>query len=131
MEIGKEVNAIGTVKIIVKTVIMAFLITVILMGLLALAICYTPVSEEIITPGVYILNYLSVFMAGLFAAAKAKRKGFITGGISGGIYMALVYLLGFVLFGGITFTKQVAMSILYCLLTGMAGGIVGINLNRG
>lgn len=113
-----------------KTVAAAFMVTLCLMGILALLICYTPLPEEAVTPSVYALNYFSVFIAGLFSAAKGKRRGFLTGAAAGAMYMLFVYLLGYILFGGITFTKGVALQILYCLITGMAGGIVGINLSK-
>lgn len=130
MELQKEKTALGTMKTCIKTIVTAFLITTILMAVLALLICYTPLPEEAVTPSVYILNYFSVFMAGLFSAVKTKRKGFITGGLSGMGYMLLVYLLGFILFGGIDFTKTVFLNVIYCTLLGMAGGIVGINLSN-
>lgn len=130
MEFQSEKNVIGAVKIVAKTVVMAFLITIILMGVLALLICYTSLPEEAVTPSVYVLNYFSVFLAGLFSAAKSGRKGFVTGGIAGVLYMLLVYLLGFILFGGITFSKDIMMMLLYCLITGMIGGIVGINISK-
>lgn len=130
MELTSEKSVVHTLKVIIKTVVTAFLITIILMGILALLICYTPIPEEAVTPSVYVLNYFSVFMAGLFSAARAKKRGFITGGVSGGLYMLLVYLLGYILFGGIEFTKTVLLTIIYCLVIGMAGGIVGINLQR-
>lgn len=129
MELTHEGNVLSALKIIFKTVVTAFLITIVLMGILALAVCYTPVPEEAVTPSVYVLNYFSVFMAGLFSATRAKRKGFLTGGISGALYMLLVYLLGYILFGGIEFTKAVLMNVIYCLAVGIAGGVVGINLS--
>ena len=61
MEFQSEKNVISTVKGIFKTVLTAFLITVVLMAVLALAVCYTPLPEEAVTPCVYVLNYLSVF----------------------------------------------------------------------
>ena len=130
MELKSEKSVLITLKVILKTVVTAFLITIILMGVLALLICYTALPEEAVTPGVYVLNYFSVFLAGLISAAKAKKRGFITGGISGALYMVLVYLLGYVLFGGITFTKGTLAQIMYCLIVGMIGGIVGINLKK-
>ncbi len=129
MEFKSEKSVVTTMGIIARTVVTAFLITIILMGVLALLICYTPLPEEAVTPSVYALNYFSVFLAGLFSAAKAKRKGFLTGGVSGGGYMLLVYLLGYILFGGITFSKDILMCVIYCIIVGMAGGIVGINLS--
>jgi putative membrane protein (TIGR04086 family) len=130
MEIEREKMVLLNLKAIFKTVVTAFLITVILMGVLALLICYTPISEEAVTPSVYVLNYFSVFMAGLLSAARAKRRGFVTGGLAGAVYMLMVYSLGYVLFGGIEFTKAVFMNVVYCLLLGIAGGIVGINIRR-
>lgn len=131
VELQSEKSVFSLIKALVKTIATAFLITVILMAILALCICYTPLPEEMITPCVYILNYLSVFLAGLITATKTKTKGFISGGLAGCGYMLLVYLLGFVLFGGIDFSKTVLLTVLYCTLVGMTGGIVGINLNRG
>ncbi len=130
MELQSEKSAVSTVKACVKTIITAFFITAMLMAALAFLICYTPLPEESVTPSVYILNYFSVFMAGLFSGVRTKKKGFITGGISGMGYMLLVYLLGFILFGGIDFSKEVILSVIYCTLIGMAGGIVGINLSN-
>ncbi|MBQ3111146.1 MAG: TIGR04086 family membrane protein [Clostridia bacterium] len=130
MEVSSEKNVLFNLGRIMKTVLTAFLITVILMGILAVVICYTPISEEAVTPSVYALNYFSVFMAGLFSAAKAKKRGFITGGLAGGLYMFLVYALGYILFGGIEFTKSVLMNIIYCVALGVAGGVVGINLKH-
>lgn len=130
MEFQSEKNVISTVKGILKTVLTAFLVTVILMAVLALAICYTPLPEEAVTPCVYVLNYLSVFMAGLFSASTTGKKGFITGAIAGGVYMLLVYLLGAILFGGITFSTDTLKMIGYCTLSGTVGGIVGINLSK-
>ena len=115
---------------LIKTVLGAFLLTLILMGILAALICFTPLSEEIVTPSVFVLNYLSVFMAGLFSAVKGRQRGFLTGAAAGGLYMMLLYLLGFILFGGIEFTTDTVLQIIYCTLTGMIGGIVGINLSR-
>lgn len=130
MEISGEKNVLFNLGRIMKTVLTAFLITVILMGLLAVIICYTPISEAAVTPSVYVLNYFSVFMAGLFSAARAKKRGFMTGGLAGGLYMLLVYALGYILFGGIEFTKNVLMNVIYCVALGVAGGVVGINLKH-
>lgn len=131
MELQSEKTVLTGLKVCFKTVVCAFLITIILMGVLALCICFTPLPETAVTPSVYVLNYVSVFLAGLISAAKAKRKGFVVGGISGALYMLFVYLLGCFLFGGIAFTKEIALNIFYCLVTGMAGGIVGINISHG
>ncbi len=125
-----EKMVLFNLKAIARTVLTAFLITTILMGALALLICYTPISEEAITPSVYALNYFSVFVAGLLSAARAKKRGFVTGGLSGAMYMLLVYALGYVLFGGIEFTRAVLMNVIYCLVLGIAGGVVGINIRR-
>lgn len=130
MDSDGEKMVLFNLKVIAKTVLTAFLITIILMGILALLICYTPISEEAITPSVYVLNYFSVFMAGLLSAARAKKRGFVTGGLSGAMYMLLVYALGYALFGGIEFTRAVLMNVIYCLVIGIAGGVVGINIRR-
>lgn len=130
MELQSEKNVLNTIKEIVKSVLTAFFVTVILMALLAVVICCTPINEEAVTGCVYVLNYLSVFLAGLFSATKSGKKGFVTGAIAGGLYMLAVYLLGVVLFGGVEFTKETAKTVGFCTLAGMMGGIVGINLSK-
>ena len=130
MELQSERTVFSLIKTLVKTILTAFLITTVLMALLALCICFTPLSEDVVTPSVYILNYLSVFLAGLFSAAKTNQKGFLAGSLAGCGYMLLLYLLGYILFGSIEFSKNVLLTVLYCTITGMVGGIVGINLNR-
>jgi putative membrane protein (TIGR04086 family) len=130
MEIQNEQLTGRSILSLLKTTLFAFVVTGVLLGVLALLICFTPLPEEAVTPSVYALNYFSVFLAGLFSAAKGKRRGFLTGAAAGGIYMVCLYLLGYILFGGISFTKGVLLQIVYCVAVGTVGGIVGINLSR-
>ncbi len=110
--------------------ITAYAVTVILVMLFALVLCYSDIGEEWISRGARIITLFSVALAGALCAKSGKNSGWLIGGISGALYMAALYALGYIFFGELELSAETLLRLLYGLLAGAAGGIVGINLKK-
>lgn len=108
----------------------AFAVTVILVMGFALVLCYSDLSEEWISRGAKAITLFSVGLAGALCAKSGRRRGWLMGGICGLLYMAVLYIAGYLVFGEFEFGAQSVMRIIYGVLAGIIGGIIGINLKR-
>ena len=61
---------------------------------------------------------------------KFKENGMKNGGLVGFLYIVLVYLIGSLTSGSFALTSQTITTIIFNILLGMIGGIVGVNLTN-
>lgn len=111
-----------------KSVIVALIITVISLMAFAFAYVYTDIpegSEKII---VMVIAIVSVFLAGLIASRRARTQGLINGALAGAVYMGLLYLTGFLVFGNPIPKSGSGTIFIIGLISGALGGIIGVNL---
>ncbi len=108
----------------------AYAVTVVLVMLFALLLCYTDIGEEWVSRGARIITLFSVALAGALCASGGRRGGWLIGGISGALYMVALYALGYIIFGEIELSAVSALRVLYGLLAGVVGGIIGINMKK-
>lgn len=129
MKIVKESErpAIGRCVINLMT---AYAVTVILVMIFALVLCYSDINEEWISTGAKLITVFSVALAGALCAKSGKSGGWLIGGVSGLLYMIILYAVGYLVFGEIELNLGAALRLLYGTLAGIVGGIIGINLKR-
>lgn len=108
----------------------AYAVTVILVMAFALLLCYSEISEDWISRGAKLITLFSVALAGALCAKNGRRGGWLIGGISGLLYMVVLYALGYMFFGEIELSAASALRLLYGVLAGIVGGIIGINLKK-
>ncbi len=108
----------------------AYAVTVVLVLLFALLLCYSDIGEEWISRGARLITLFSVALAGALCAKHGKRGGWLIGGVSGLLYMAVLYALGYIFFGDIELSFGSLLRVLYGALAGIVGGIIGINLRK-
>lgn len=108
----------------------AYAVTVVLVMLFALVLCYTDVGEEWISRGAKLITLFSVALAGALCAKSGKRGGWLIGGVSGVLYMVVLYALGYLIFGEIELSAASALRVVYGMLAGIVGGIIGINMKK-
>ena len=108
----------------------AYAVTVILVLIFALVLCYSDISEEWISRGAKLITLFSVALAGALCAGRSHSSGWLVGGISGILYMVVLYALGYFIFGEIDLTLSSALRLLYGTLAGIVGGIIGINMKK-
>lgn len=129
MKLVKENEGISVGRCAVNLVT-AFSVTVILVLLFALILCYSDIGEEWISRGAKAITLFSVALAGALCAKSGRRRGWLTGGISGFLYMVVLYILGYLVFGKFRLDFSAALRVVYGVLAGIVGGIIGINLKK-
>ena len=70
-------------KRILKGSAISFIITIILLFLVAILLTYTNLQENIIKPIVIIISVISILIGSSISTLKIKKNGFINGGIIG------------------------------------------------
>lgn len=113
---------------VLKAVLLAYAITMIIFLVFAVIITYSNFPETAIPTVVVITTVLSIMLAGIKVARKAKSKGWLNGAIAGIAYMIILYFISALALTGFVFDRYVIYMLILGLLTGAFGGIVGINI---
>lgn len=113
---------------ILKGSLLAIVITIVCLTIYAAILTYTSVSENTIVPVVLVVSAISILIASSISARKLKKQGMINGGIIGLIYILAIYLLSSILSAEFSLNTSSILMILVCIITGMVGGIIGINM---
>jgi len=122
----KLVNFLYTLK----GVAIAYIVTLMLIFMLALGITYTSLPESFIPAGVVLITILSNLVSGTMVARRANSSGWLNGSIVGLIYMLILYLCGCISHIGREYSPNIFAMFAIGFLAGAAGGIVGINLGK-
>ena len=112
------------------SLISAYAVTVILVMAFALILCYTDIGEVWISRGARLITVLSVALAGALCARSGKSGGWLIGGISGILYMVVLYAIGYMAFGRLELDMDAVLKLIYGAIAGVIGGIIGINMKK-
>lgn len=115
---------------ICKSVLLAYLITFLLSLVYAMILSYTSVSESSIPTCMFVISIFSVFIASSFAVIRIKENGLKNGGIVGLIYIMILYVLSSFTSIGFGVTSYAISTIIFNILLGMVGGIIGVNIAK-
>lgn len=116
--------------VIIKGVLFAFIISLIMFALTALAVSFGDMSDWIINVIIIAVSVISILVAGMFASKNAKSKGFLYGGAIGFLYMLVLYFIGALAFDRFGIDLRVLTMLVIGVVSGALGGIIGINLKR-
>lgn len=101
--------------------------SVMLIFILSALLFFIGMSEGILSIGVTMIYLISTFLGGFCLGKKMKTKRFIWGILLGLFYFILLLLMGNIFFHGTPLLKSHAFPVLlYCILGGMLGGILGM-----
>jgi putative membrane protein (TIGR04086 family) len=115
---------------ILKSVAMAYLITLLIFLVLAIILTYTEFPETMLPSAVVITTLISIMLAGTSAARRARTRGWINGGLAGFIYMLILYLISSFTVVDFRIDQYVWAMLISGILAGALGGVVGINLKH-
>lgn len=118
----------NNIKVIVKSIFLGYLITFALILVYSALLAYTEVSESTVPTCLFIIGMLSVFIASSLAIIKIKKNGLKNGGIIGFGYVSILYILSSLFEANFALTKYSVATIIFYILLGMVGGIIGVNL---
>lgn len=118
----------GKLFLIGKGVLLGYLFMLFEIFVYSILLAYTSIPESSIGTCVFVFSLLSVFVSSSLVCIKIKENGMKNGGIVGFFYIMLVYLLESILIGNFALTSKTITTIIFNILLGMIGGIVGVNL---
>jgi len=113
-----------------KFIIISYLISVILLAVLAVVIVYTDVSESISVPAVKSIKLFAAFLSAFLTSRSCNSKGWLCGIITGTINVALLIFIGTLLVDGSFFKKSNILLVAFGGICGMIGGIIGVNSGK-
>ena len=120
----KEQNEVW-IMWIVKALLAAYVVTGILLIILALALYKFELNEGAVTAGVTAVYLISTFAGGLVAGKLAKVRRFLWGIVLGILYFALLLLITVGIYR--TFhgsSTEILVTFALCAGGGMAGGMI-------
>lgn len=115
---------------IIKGSIFAIVLSLILLLIFAMLLAYTNISETTMVPVVITIAGISIFIGSTISTIRIKKNGLLNGSLVGLIYILLLYLCSSICFAGFSLNINSIITICVCVLCGMIGGIIGVNLNK-
>ena len=115
------------IKKVLKCVLLAFVVTVLLGGILAFFVYFRPMQESTVRITVFAIMIISVLFSGFVLAKNLERNGLFNGLLMGLIYFGVILILSLVLNGKISFGVANVTRLITVAAAGMLGGIIGIN----
>ena len=114
--------------IIFKNVILSYLITLILFVIYSFVLAFTSVPESSIPLFAFVSGMISVFIGSSLTLIKIKEKGLINGALVAFVYIVILYILSSVTGTGFGVNGYALSMIIFNLIIGMIGGIIGVNM---
>jgi putative membrane protein (TIGR04086 family) len=106
-------------------VFLMFVVSSLLLLILALFLYKMELSESVVRIGVVVIYVLSGILGGLFAGKRMKEQKYLWGLAAGAIYFAVLFVAAFVMRGGLTAEPaEIFTTMALCLASGMAGGMI-------
>ena len=113
---------------ILKGSVIGIGISLILLFIFAIILTYTSVSENTINPVIIIISGVSILIGSSISTLKIRKNGLLNGAIVGLIYTLTIYLLSSITGSGFSINLYSLIMMIICVITGMLGGIIGVNI---
>ena len=114
--------------IIFRSIAIAYIVSLVLFMIYALLLANTNIPESTIPTSTFVISLISVFLGSSLAIIKIKENGMLNGGLVGLIYVLLIYVLGSIFVTGFGLNGYAFSMIIFNVLIGMIGGIIGVNM---
>lgn len=115
---------------IIKGSIFSIITSAILLLFFAVLLCYTSLSENTMLPVILVVTGVSILIGSMISTRKIRKNGILNGGIVGIIYIIVLYLISSLFLAGFYLTFKSFIMLIIGIITGMVGGIIGVNTNR-
>ena len=126
-------SAAGTARIILKSlkfIILSYIVSFVLLLILALVLVYTDAPETVSHPAVNIITLSGAFMSAFLTGRSLSSKGWLFGFAAGIINIVILYALGTLFTSAEFFTASNMAFMLYGGMCGVVGGIIGVNTGK-
>lgn len=114
-------------KNIAKGIGISLITTFILLIIFSALLTYTNISENTITPVILVITAISILIGSSIGNIKMNKNGIINGGLIGGLYILILYLISSILNWKFGLNAQSIIMIVVGIVFGIFGGIIGVN----
>lgn len=114
-------------KSIAKGVGISLITTFILLIIFSILLTYTNINENTITPVIIVITAISILIGSSIGNMKMQKNGILNGGLVGGLYILILYLISSLLNWSFGLNIQSIIMIAVGVIFGIFGGIVGVN----
>ncbi len=115
-------------KITIKSVVLALIISLICIIIYAIVLSITPVSDNTMSIVTQLISMISILAAGIYCGMRVNRRGWLYGLIVGIVYIVILIPIGMLWGQTITFDKYFLARLLLASSVGLIGGIIGVNI---
>jgi putative membrane protein (TIGR04086 family) len=112
---------------IIKGVGTALISTLILLIIFSVVLTYTSIQENTINPVIMIITAISILIGSTIGNDRIKKNGLLNGGLIGGLYILIIYLISSILNWKFSLNIQSIIMIAIGIIFGILGGIIGVN----
>ncbi len=105
-----------------------FISIVILLVISSLIFAYTNLNDRYIDSIIYFAMAISAFISSFILCKKIKKKGLIHGVAINIIAICIIFLISCLMNKSFCITNTLEIYIAICSLTGIVGGILGVNV---
>lgn len=119
-----------TLLAVFKGILLSFAFTLVFLFIFSIFLTYTNIQEATIAPVIIVLTGISILAGATISTRKVKKNGILNGGIIGFIYILLLYYFSSLIETGFSLTLYSILMIVFAILAGMIGGIVGVNTKK-
>ena len=120
IKLSKDNEKINIRNILIGSII-SMVITIVFLLIFSIILVNTNIKESTIKPVVIIITGISILIGSSITTIRIKKNGILNGGIIGGLYIAIIYLLSSIAFTGFGLNIDSIIIIIASILTGMLG----------
>lgn len=115
---------------IIKGIIISLIITILSLVIFSMILANTNIGEDTIMPTTTIITGISILVGSIISVLKIKKNGILNGAIVGLIYIITIYILSSIVNGEFTVNLNSLILIIVTIISGMVGGIIGVNIKK-
>ncbi|MBQ3415383.1 MAG: TIGR04086 family membrane protein [Clostridia bacterium] len=115
------------IKNIFSGVFISFVCTIIFLLIYSILLTYTNIGENSMNVVITIITAISILIGSSIGNLKIKKNGLINGGIIGGTYLIIIYLISSILNWRFDLSIEAIILIVTGIGFGILGGIIGVN----
>ncbi len=116
------------IKQYTKFLLISYAIAIVLLCLSAVVFAYTNINDSLINIFVFVIIVITNLIGSVLLSSKIKKRGLLVGLLFGIIYFLIIYLLSAIFYTGFFINKAVGLYLLMSSVSGIVGGIIGVNI---
>ena len=117
-----------SILLFIKAMVFSIAITLVIFSMFSLFLVYTSFPEDYIYPAIITTMIISIILTSASLTVNHRTRGWLNGGVVGLLYIILIYIISGVAFGDFSISYRTLSLMAIGTITGIVGGIIGINL---